>query len=420
MANGWGQGAWDAVGWGGIGNTSFAVTGVAGTGEIGNEGVSATSVVVETGLQATGSIGTVSASSVHITIATSVVGTASVGNVLAKIPITFSVTGVSATSGFLSGWGSSAWGDHIWGGGVFADVGQTLAVSTNVAQGLVQTPTIIGACNFSVTGVAGTGAIGNEVVDAQMKFVATGLSATGAVGDEGVTGTSVVIETGLSASALISGYEASTVTKTITVQDVSGANKYFVDGVQQATLELFEGNTYRFDQSDSSNSGHPLRFSTTSNGTHGGGSEYTTGVTTNGTPGSAGAYTQIEVTSGTVIPTLYYYCTNHSGMGGQANTPIVYTISTTTGAPVTNVVGTTALGSESIIVDVNMAVTLAGLSITAGTLAISGGSVLSLTGLEATGGTGEEQVYGLITPTQLANYGLITTTQLANWIERAA
>jgi hypothetical protein len=420
MANGWGQGAWDAVGWGGIGNTSFAVTGVAGTGEIGNEGVSATSVVVETGLQATGSIGTVSASSVHITIATSVVGTASVGNVLAKIPITFSVTGVSATSGFLSGWGSSAWGDHIWGGGVFADVGQTLAVSTNVAQGLVQTPTIIGACNFSVTGVAGTGAIGNEVVDAQMKFVATGLSATGAVGDEGVTGTSVVIETGLSASALISGYEASTVTKTITVQDVSGANKYFVDGVQQATLELFEGNTYRFDQSDSSNSGHPLRFSTTSNGTHGGGSEYTTGVTTNGTPGSAGAYTQIEVTSGTVIPTLYYYCTNHSGMGGQANTPIVYTISTTTGAPVTNVVGTTALGSESIIVDVNMAVTLAGLSISAGTLAISGGSVLSLTGLEATGGTGEEQVYGLITPTQLANYGLITTTQLANWIERAA
>ena len=398
----------------------FSVTGVAGTTSVGNEVVNAQMKFTATGLQATGSIGTVSASSVHITIATSVVGTASVGNVLAKIPITFSVTGVSATSGFLSGWGSSAWGDHIWGGGVFADVGQTLAVSTNVAQGLVQTPTIIGACNFSVTGVAGTGAIGNEVVDAQMKFVATGLSATGAVGDEGVTGTSVVIETGLSASALISGYEASTVTKTITVQDVSGANKYFVDGVQQATLELFEGNTYRFDQSDSSNSGHPLRFSTTSNGTHGGGSEYTTGVTTNGTPGSAGAYTQIEVTSGTVIPTLYYYCTNHSGMGGQANTPIVYTISTTTGAPVTNVVGTTALGSESIIVDVNMAVTLAGLSISAGTLAISGGSVLSLTGLEATGGTGEEQVYGLITPTQLANYGLITTTQLANWIERAA
>ena len=61
-----------------------------------------------------------------------------------------------------------------------------------------------------------------------------------------------------------------------------------------------------------------MRFSTTANGTHGGGSEYTTGVTTNGTPGSAGAYTQITVASG--APTLYYYCTNHSGMGWTANT----------------------------------------------------------------------------------------------------
>jgi len=95
-------------------------------------------------------------------------------------------------------------------------------------------------------------------------------------------------------------------------------NKYFLDGSYYATIDLTEGSTYRFDQSDSSNSGHPLRFSTTANGTHGGGSEYTTGVTTNGTPGSAGAYTQITVASG--APTLHYYCTNHSGMGGQANT----------------------------------------------------------------------------------------------------
>ncbi len=84
------------------------------------------------------------------------------------------------------------------------------------------------------------------------------------------------------------------------------------------TLDLQEGGTYRFDQSDSSNSGHPFRFSLTSNGTHGGGSEYTTGVTTNGTAGSAGAYTEITVASG--VATLYYYCTQHSAMGGQVNT----------------------------------------------------------------------------------------------------
>ena len=108
-------------------------------------------------------------------------------------------------------------------------------------------------------------------------------------------------------------------TFTVTVVSTGSGNKYFIDGVQQATVNLAEGATYRFDQSDSSNSTHPLRFSTTSGGTHSGGDEYTTGVTTNGTPGSDGAYTQITVASS--APTLYYYCSNHPAMGGQANTP---------------------------------------------------------------------------------------------------
>ena len=106
---------------------------------------------------------------------------------------------------------------------------------------------------------------------------------------------------------------------TVTVQNSGYGDKFFLDGSETPTLNLYEGSTYRFDQSDSSNSGHPIRFSTTSDGTHGGGSEYTTGVTTNGTPGNAGAYTQIVVASS--APTLYYYCTIHSGLGGQANTP---------------------------------------------------------------------------------------------------
>ena len=109
--------------------------------------------------------------------------------------------------------------------------------------------------------------------------------------------------------------------KTYTVKVVSDSgNKYRFDdfGSSAVTLELEEGSTYVFDQSDSSNAGHPLRFSTTANGTHGGGTEYTTGVTVTGTPGQAGAKTTIVVAAS--APTLYYYCNVHSGMGGQANT----------------------------------------------------------------------------------------------------
>ena len=110
-----------------------------------------------------------------------------------------------------------------------------------------------------------------------------------------------------------------TVTVASGVNTYGSGNKYYLNGINSPTIELTEGQTYRFDQSNSSNSSHPLRFSITDNGTWGDGTEYTTGVTTVGTPGSAGAYTQIIVAVD--APTLYYYCTNHTGMGGQANTP---------------------------------------------------------------------------------------------------
>ena len=95
----------------------------------------------------------------------------------------------------------------------------------------------------------------------------------------------------------------------------TSGGKYYIDGNQQQTITFLKGFTYKFDQSDSTNSSHPLRFSTTSDGTHNSGSEYTTGVTTSGTAGSSGAY--IEITVDKDAPNLYYYCSNHSGMGGS-------------------------------------------------------------------------------------------------------
>ena len=142
-------------------------------------------------------------------------------------------------------------------------------------------------------------------------------------------------------------------TITVTVQSVGGANKYFLDGVQQDTLTLAEGGTYVFNWSAAS--GHPLRFSTTSDGTHsGGGTEYTTGVTKD----DGNYLTTIQVA--TSAPTLYYYCQYHSGMGGQLNTEAANTwglLSWDEGAwgsqnnvsfAVTGVASTTAIGSVTI------------------------------------------------------------------------
>jgi len=104
-------------------------------------------------------------------------------------------------------------------------------------------------------------------------------------------------------------YGRPTITDTTYVVTAAGG-AYYIDGVQQATVELQVGYTYRFDTSAVGS--HPFRFSTTSNGSHGGGSEYTTGVTV------GSGYVDIEVTSDTPS-TLYYYCTIHSNMGGQIN-----------------------------------------------------------------------------------------------------
>ena len=87
------------------------------------------------------------------------------------------------------------------------------------------------------------------------------------------------------------------------------ANGYLIDGHEGPMLQLSPG-TYRFDQADSSNTGHPLRFYYEDTKDK----EFTTNVTTAGTPGSSGAYTEILIEGGTPTP-LYYQCSTHEYMG---------------------------------------------------------------------------------------------------------
>ena len=114
------------------------------------------------------------------------------------------------------------------------------------------------------------------------------------------------------------------------------SNKYKINGVFSPFLKLIPKNTYKFDQSDSSNSGHPLRFYLDAAKN----TAYTTGVTSSGTPGSSGAYTQIVVAED-APSVLYYQCSAHGYMGWAATTNTIGDTDTITEGS-TNLYHTTA------------------------------------------------------------------------------
>ena len=98
---------------------------------------------------------------------------------------------------------------------------------------------------------------------------------------------------------------------------VGSSNGYFINGIESPIIEIKGNDTskpyhYKFDQSDASNSGHPLLFYNNASKT----TAFTTGVTTSGTPGQAGAYTLIAVDSDTPN-ILYYQCSSHANMGNH-------------------------------------------------------------------------------------------------------
>jgi len=110
-------------------------------------------------------------------------------------------------------------------------------------------------------------------------------------------------------------------------------NLLYIDGAYQATIVLPRGFTYEFNQDAATNSGHPIEIGEVLDGS----TPYATGIQYYG---SASANTLTPVTqtdyvsnsttyssgSGTArvrlrinqnSPALYYYCSNHSGMGGS-------------------------------------------------------------------------------------------------------
>ena len=172
---------------------------------------------------------------------------------------------------------------------------------------------IVGFGTFNVASIAASSITSGILPTARG---GTGVGTLGSAGQALVVNAAAnALEFANASSAEVYGFNlsfvASTIAYTVTSASYAGANRFHILGVPQKTLELEEGNTYVFTYPGS----HPFALSTTSDGSHGGGSEYTTGVTRDS---SANTLTFVVPAS---APQLYYYCTSHSGMGGTANTP---------------------------------------------------------------------------------------------------
>ena len=130
--------------------------------------------------------------------------------------------------------------------------------------------------------------------------------------------------------------DGETVTYTVTVvQDSGGANVFAINGVQKPVLTMKRGSTYIFNQSHSSNVGHPLRIKSDA-----GGQQTTINLGTLGTDAT--------VTYSPAYPSapndLRYYCTSHGNNMGNTitmnNPNTIQQQTTTSSSTQTNPYGT--------------------------------------------------------------------------------
>ena len=244
----------------------------------------------------------------------------------------------------------------------------------------------VGNETIFVTGnsIAATASLGSESISLAPNVFPSGIAIASALGDE-TAKTSVVAKPrqNQNFSVKVSG-------------NAGTGNKYYIDGALSMPTTLHVGFTYVFDQTDNSNGGHPLRFSTTQDGTHGGGSEYTSNVSTSGSPGSTGS-TTITITDSTPS-TLYIYCSVHSGMGMAVSV-----------AGNVDLGMTSSQGSVSVSTGVGVFPTGVNTTGDIGFVQMNFGSDIFPTGLSMTGSIGN-----------IAIWQEVDSSQTPNWVRIAA
>ena len=220
-------------------------------------------------------------------------------------------------------------------------IGVGFSTSGNIkASGIITATTFSGALNGSVTGNVTGNLTGNADTATYAGVAGVATVAQNLTGNPSISVTNVnasgvgtfpnLVTTDLS-TVTLKGYNSlraphgATTTIVVTVATkVSGqhryhgsgsANGFVLDGVQAPYLTLTPGRTYRFDVSDGTNAGHPLRFYYDVDKT----TPYTTGVTASGNAGVSGSYVDLVV-SDTTPSVLHYQCSSHSKMGNSVQT----------------------------------------------------------------------------------------------------
>ena len=219
-------------------------------------------------------------------------------------------------------------------------IGVGFSTSGNIkASGIITATTFSGAFSGNLTG----NVVGDVTGTASTATLAN--TATLAVNSQGLTGNPSISVTNVNASGVgtfpnlvttdlntvtLKGYNSlraphgTTTTIVVTVAAKTSAHRYNgsgssngfkLDGVEAPYLTLTPGRTYRFDVSDGTNAGLPLRFYYDVDKT----TQYTTGVTPSGNAGVSGSYVDLVV-SDTTPSVLHYQCSSHSKMGNSVQT----------------------------------------------------------------------------------------------------
>ena len=193
---------------------------------------------------------------------------------------------------------------------ILANVSTDITTLAHIEDGTTATNAIqtVASANSNITAIAGQISPTNNIATV--------------AGDSTEIGTLAAISSDITALANAIG-----VATTYAITVVGGV--FYLDGASKPALTLVRGNTYIFDQSDSSNASHPLAFRDSSD------NSYTTGVTVTGTAGQAGAKVTIDVASN-APSSLKYYCTTHGNNMGNTIT-VVNSNLATVASNITNV-----------------------------------------------------------------------------------